>query len=58
MKVSMRKPNLVLCQELLNQTNSIDEAARMMSECKSLSDGLRYWRKKIIKCVEQGDLKI
>lgn len=54
----MHKFNRVLCQELLNQTRSIDETARLMSDCEDASDGFRYWRRQIIKEVEQGLLKI
>lgn len=54
----MHKFNQVLCQTLLDQTRSIDETARLMCESKWYHDGLRYWRKQIIKHVEKGDLKI
>lgn len=54
----MHKFNQVLCQTLLDQTQSIDETARLMSDHKNKGDGYRYWRKKIIKHIEKGDLKI
>ncbi len=56
----MHKFNLELCQALLNQTNSIDETARLMAvDFKSgASDGFRYWRENIIKAINKKELVI
>lgn len=56
----MRKFNLALCQELLKQTNSIDETARLMSDYGSRSKckGFQYWRNETIKEINRGNLAI
>lgn len=55
---TMRKVNIEMCQILLNQAKSIDEAARLMCESRDISEGFRYWRGQIIKHIELGDLFI
>lgn len=58
----MHKFNLVLCQTLLKQTNSIDEAARLMAvdfeSDGGSSKGFRYWRQNIIKSINKKELSI
>lgn len=58
----MHKFNLELCQALLKQTNSIDEAARLMA-CDfhsggTCGHGFRYWRQNIIKAINNKQLTI
>lgn len=54
----MRKFNLALCQELLKQTNSIDETARLMSDYNDSNrhHGFHHWRNEIIKEINRGAL--
>ncbi|AUR84085.1 hypothetical protein NVP1047O_71 [Vibrio phage 1.047.O._10N.286.55.F2] len=55
----MHKFNLVLCQSLLKQTNSIDETARLMAVDDDRAwRGFNYWRQNIIKAINNKQLTI
>ncbi|AUR84579.1 hypothetical protein NVP1060A_63 [Vibrio phage 1.060.A._10N.261.48.B5] len=55
----MHKFNLELCQALLSQTNSIDEAARLMAvDDNDKHRGFNYWRDNIIKAINKKELSI
>lgn len=55
----MHKFNLELCQALLKQTNSIDEAARLMAVDDDRAwRGFNYWRNNIIKAINNRQLTI
>lgn len=55
----MHKFNLELCQALLSQTNSIDEAARLMAvDDDNKHRGFTYWRDNIIKAINNKQLTI